>query len=229
MSMYVFWDIDGTLIRNATGAGSLYLDSIEIVTGTRPTVAVPNPHGMTEGQLLTAILEANGHGPEHLVEVLEELDVLSLARHEAGDIREACIGVDAVLTAIARRGWVNAILTGNGPRRARWKLMSAGIDIDTFGWDHSHFGHLSPTRQHLTGSAKAALGAEDKAMIIGDTPNDGLAATAVGIPFIAVATGMYTAEELRDTTALVVIDDLVSGYDTLLEVIGTAFGVEKGQ
>ena len=218
MSFYVLWDIDGTLIRNTASAGNLYLDSIEHVTGSRPTVPVAHPHGMTEGQLLTAILEGNGHRASRLGEVLDHLDILSLARHEAGDTREACIGVDAALTTVARRGWVNALLTGNGPRRARWKLLAAGIGADRFDWDHSFFGHRSPDRHHLTACAVRTLEGSGS-IIVGDTPNDGLAADSAGIPFVAVATGTYTAVELRTTSALVVVDDLRSGLDEVVAQI----------
>ena len=51
----MLWDIDGTLIRNTVSAGNLYIDSIQHLTGSHPSVPVAHPHGMTEGQLLTAI------------------------------------------------------------------------------------------------------------------------------------------------------------------------------
>lgn len=225
MSTYILWDIDGTLIYNTPTAGSLYLDAIEHVTGTRPTVPVENPHGMTEGQLLTALLEVNGLDPARIGEVLYDLDVLSREQHERGHARDACTGVDEALEAVASRGWVNALLTGNGPNRARYKLLSAGIDPELFDWEHSYFGHESPTRHHLTAGARSALAAED-AFIIGDTPNDGLAADSAGIPFIAVATGIYAAEELRPTSALVVVDDLESGLDDVLAAIQGAVPAE---
>lgn len=223
MSLFVLWDIDGTLIYNTSGAGSLYLDAIEQVTAARPTVPVDNPHGMTEGQLLTAILDANGHDGTALGDVLVRLDELSLARHEAGDVRTACVGVDAALRAVAARGWVNALLTGNGPRRAGYKLTDAGIDTARFDWGHSFFGHESPTRHHLTEGARTAL-AGHPSIIIGDTPNDSFAADSAGIPFVAVATGVYTAAQLARTSALLVAQDLESGLDDILEIIS---GLER--
>lgn len=223
MSTYILWDIDGTLIYNTPTAGGLYLDAIEHVTGVRPTVAVEEPHGMTEGQLLAAILEANGQDVSRVGEVLYDLDVLSREQHERGHVRDACVGVDAALDAVSARGWTNALLTGNGPNRARYKLLAAGIDPALFDWEHSYFGHESPTRHHLTAGARNALGPDD-AFIIGDTPNDGLAADSAGIPFVAVATGVYSADELRSTSAIVVADNLEDGLDDVLEAIGAAVG-----
>lgn len=223
MSTYILWDIDGTLIQNTAQAGSLYVDSIEQVTGVRPTTRVGNPHGMTEGQLLLAILEANDLEASHLPAVLIRLDELSKQQHETGWTRDACAGVPEALAAVASRGWTNALLTGNGPARARYKLLAAGIDVDVFDWQHSFFGAESPTRHHLTAGARAAL-AGSAAVIVGDTPKDGEAADTAGIPFIAVATGAYTAEELLPTSALVVLDDLVSGLQPLLEAVDQSIG-----
>ena len=221
MSTYILWDIDGTLIYNTPNAGALYLDAIEQVTGTRPTVRVADPHGMTEGQLLLAILEVNGLDARHLGDVLYQLDELSREQHERGHVRDACTGAAEAIAAAASRGWVNALLTGNGPNRARYKLLAAGYNPEDFDWEHSYFGHQSPTRHHLTAGARDALVDHD-AIIIGDTPNDGLAADSAGIPFIAVATGIYSADQLRATSALVVVEDLSNGLDDLLSAIGSA-------
>ena len=221
MSTYILWDIDGTLIYNTPSAGALYLDSIEQVTGVRPTEPVKDPHGMTEGQLLLAILEVNGLDQGRLGDVLYQLDILSREQHERGHVRDACVGAQAAIAAVAERGWTNALLTGNGPNRARYKLLAAGFDPEDFDWEHSYFGHQSPTRHHLTAGARSALGSHD-AVIIGDTPNDGLAADSAGIPFIAVATGIYSADQLLPTSALVVVDDLESGLDSVLGAIERA-------
>jgi phosphoglycolate phosphatase len=221
VSTYILWDIDGTLIYNTPTAGVLYLDAIEQVTGVRPTVRVTDPHGMTEGQLLAAILDVNGLDAGAIGDVLYQLDELSREQHERGHSRNACVGAEAAIDAVANRGWTNALLTGNGPNRARYKLLSAGIDPEFFDWNHSYFGHESPTRHHLTAGAREALVGHDT-FIIGDTPNDGLAADSAGIPFIAVASGIYTADDLRATSAITVVDDLETGLDAVLDAISGA-------
>src|SRR5690606_17876234 len=134
----------------------------------------------------------------------------SAAEFEAGVLRDRAVGVDVAIQTFAERGWINALLTGNGPARARFKVMAAGLDADLFDWENSFFGHQSPDRHHLTAGARNAL-AERDAVIIGDTPKDGEAADSAGIPFTAVATGAFTADELRETSALVVIDDFSTG------------------
>ena len=224
VSTYILWDIDGTLIYNTPKAGGLYVEAIRIATGAAPTERVPNPHGMTEGQLLTAILEVNGHETALIDDVLIHLDRLSLEQHEAGsNEREACKGTAVAIARFAELGWTNALLTGNGPNRSRYKLLAAGFDVDAFDWEHSYFGHDKPTRHHLTAGARDALTGHH-AFIIGDTPNDGLAADSAGIPFVAVATGAFTASELRHTSAILVIDDFVGGLDAATATITQAVG-----
>ncbi|CAN5309625.1 haloacid dehalogenase-like hydrolase [soil metagenome] len=228
MSTFVLWDIDGTLILNRPSAGAIYLDSIEAVTGVRPTARVAHPHGMTEGQLVRAILEVNDLSADALGDVMKRIDVLAKEEHESGLPREAAPGAHAALGAVTARGWTNGLLTGNGPLRAKYKLQAAGIDPDLFDPTHSYFGHESPTRHDLTAGARAALGGRH-AVIVGDTPADGAAADSAGIPFLAVATGIYSEAELADTSALVVVTDLVIGLDELIETIAQSMGTASAR
>lgn len=218
MSIYVLWDIDGTLILNRPSAGAIYLDSIESVTGIRPTARVASPHGMTEGQLVRAILETNDLPPSALDDVMKRIDVLAKEEHESGSPRDAAPGAHDAIAAVTARGWTNGLLTGNGPLRAKYKLLAAAIDPDLFEADHSYFGHESPTRHDLTAGARVALDGRH-AVIIGDTPADGAAADSAGIPFLAVATGIYPVAELALTNAIVVVDDLTSGLDAIIDAI----------
>ncbi|MEP6478834.1 MAG: HAD hydrolase-like protein [Rhodoglobus sp.] len=228
MTTYILWDIDGTLILNNVKAGSLYVDSIRDVTGTAPTVRVKDPHGMTEGQLLAEILGVNGLDVAALPAVLTRLDELSLATYELGETRERAAGVLEALAEVTAHGWTNALLTGNGPRRARYKVAAAGIDPELFDWDHSFFGHESPTRHALTALVGASIG-DAHAVIVGDTPKDGEAADSAGIPFIAVATGAFTAASLKETSALVVVDDLEEGLDEVIAAITQSIGTASAR
>lgn len=218
MNTHILWDIDGTLIHNSRDGALVYLDAFTRVTGAAPVHLITNPHGMTEGQLLTELLELNDHPASMLDDVLVELDVRTQAMHDSGFAREAVVGGPQALHEIARRGWTNALLTGNGPQHSRIKLLAAGYEIDDFAWENSFFGDRSPDRHHLTSLVAPALG-NGIHVIIGDTPNDGLAADSASLPFIAVATGAYSVTDLRDTNALLVVENLVSGLDDMLGTI----------
>ncbi|WP_231595425.1 MULTISPECIES: HAD family hydrolase [unclassified Salinibacterium] len=216
--MHILWDIDGTLIHNSTDGATVYLEAFTHVTGEAPRQFITNPHGQTEGQILAALLEINGHPAAMLDDVLTELDVRTAKLLETGYVRTAVPGGPAALLHAAGHGWTNALLTGNGPQHSRVKLTAAGYSEEDFDWTHSFFGDRSPDRHHLTSLVATMLG-DRPSVIIGDTPNDGIAADSAQIPFIAVATGAYSVADLRDTSALVVVDDLVGGLEDVLGTI----------
>ena len=218
MTTYLLWDVDGTLVRNGADAGNLYHEAVELAAGHAIGRRLPNTHGKTDGQILREQLEAHGLPAELHASAAQHLDELSRVRHESGNHRELCPGVADALSATAARGWVNCLLTGNSESRSRYKVTGAGLDAALFDWRHSWFGSVSPVRSELTLRARTEL-PDDVLVIIGDTPGDDLAAGIAGIPFIAVATGVYPAEDLHETGAILVIDDLETGLDALIEVI----------
>jgi len=218
VTTYILWDVDGTLVRNGKDAGNLYHEAVELAVGRSIANRLPNTHGKTDGQILRETLAAHGLPEDLHSSASTHLDELSRLRHESGNHRELCPGVHEALAATAARGWVNCLLTGNSALRSRYKVTGAGVDADVFDWSHSYFGEVSPIRSDLTLRARAEL-PDGRLVIVGDTLNDDVAAVAAGIPFIGVATGVFGADELRTTGALVVIDDLAVGLDALLEAV----------
>ena len=226
MEQYLLWDVDGTLLRNGVNAGGLYGEAIELATGRPLAVPVPLAHGKTDGQILWEALESNGLPRDLHTAASAELDRLSLERHLGGSRREISPGISDALDAARRRGWTNALLTGNSANRTRYKMEGAGLDAALFDWEHSFFGDLSPVRSELTLRAAAAL-AGHAALIVGDTPGDGVGADAAGFPFVAVATGHYTTAELAETGAILVIDDLESGLPLFLAALDQSIGPDS--
>lgn len=218
VSTYILWDVDGTLVRNGKDAGNLYHEAVELAVGHAIDNRLPNTHGKTDGQILRETLAAHGLPDDLHSDASRHRDELSRLRHESGNHRELCPGVHEALAATAAKGWVNCLLTGNSASRSRFKVTGAGVDASAFDWEHSWFGEVSAVRSELTMRARAEL-PNDTIVIVGDTPGDGIAATAAGIPFIAVATGVYEADDLRLTDAVAVIDDLETGLDELIRRI----------
>jgi phosphoglycolate phosphatase len=218
MSTYILWDVDGTLLRNGREAANLYHEAIELAAGRALPVAFPQMHGKTDGQILAETLEAHGLDPSMHRAARDHLNELSRLRHERGLHREICPGVPQLLERIRERGWINALLTGNGADRARYKIDGAGLPVEIFDWAHSYFGDISPRRSDLTLDAAREL-SPGTLVIVGDTPGDDRAAAAAGIPFIGVATGVYSAEDLRETGALLVVENLDVGADEVIATI----------
>lgn len=218
MNRYILWDVDGTLVRNGKDAGNLYHDAVERAVGYTIDNRLPNTHGKTDGQIITETLDAHGLDAGLHETAIAHLDDLSRERHESGNHREVCAGALEAVAATAELGWTNCLLTGNSAARARYKITGAGFDAALFDWRHSYFGERSPVRSELTTRARAELG-DVRVIIIGDTPNDDVAARAAGMEFIAVATGAFTVDELRDTHAVLVVEDLVRGLDDVLTTL----------
>ena len=114
------------------------------------------------------------------------------------------------------------LLTGNFEAGARIKLERFDL------WRYFRcgaFGDDSPDRNALVPVALEraeacgipAIAAED-VIVVGDTPHDVACAKAVGAVAVGVATGGFTADQLRDCGAAVVFDTLedTAGFQRLL-------------
>ncbi|GAA1702464.1 haloacid dehalogenase-like hydrolase [Microcella alkalica] len=221
----ILWDVDGTLLFNAaSGGGELYHAAVEAAAGRALHPPLPRAHGKTDGQILFEILEAFDLDAELHDDAVAALDALSVERAKAGDRRAIAPGIPQAIAAAADRGWINALLTGNSATRSRVKLAGAGLEPDLFDWSRSFFGDRSRERRDITLAARSAL-PDERLVIIGDTPRDDIAAVAAGIPFIAVATGVYTVDALRQTGALIVVPTIAEGLDAVLDVIESLPGV----
>ena len=233
MTTTILWDVDGTLLLNAySGGGELYHTAVERAVGRELGPALPRTHGKPDGLILSEILTHFGYGDNWHERARTVLDELSVERAESGDRRETAPGVEDALRACAARGWRNALLTGNSLTRSRVKLEGAGLTAERLGdaafdWQRSYFGATARHRSEITAAARAAL-PDDTLVIIGDTPRDDEAARAAGIPFIAVATGAFTVDELRQTEAILVVPDLVAGLDEVLDAVAELAGCRPG-
>ena len=128
-----------------------------------------------------------------------------------------------MLAAVDAAGWTNGLLTGNSPARVRFKFAGAGLDASAFDWRRSYFGDRALRRADIIRAAAAGMAGET-AVILGDTPSDGVAADAVGFPFIAVATGVFDEATLRATSAIAVVPDLQRGLPQLLAALRSLSG-----
>ncbi|WP_162236680.1 HAD family hydrolase [Curtobacterium sp. Leaf261] len=214
----VLWDIDGTLVYNASSPGNLYHLALERTVGHDLEQLVGHQHGRTDAGIIADHLEAHGLDGGLRGTVSGHLQDLSAERSRAGDHRTAAAGVVALVARMAERGWHSGLLTGNSAFRAEVKLRGAGLDVRAFDWEHSYFGEQDVARSDITRRAASALSGR-RAVIVGDTPRDGEAADAVGIPFLAVATGVFDVEALRATGAVTVARDCVVDADLILDAI----------
>ena len=225
MKYVCLFDIDGTLL-NTGGAGQRGMEralasAFEFGDLTHDIPAA----GRTDRAIVTDLFAHHGieNGPEtwepfqqaylrHLPETLAELDGRVLP------------GVVEILDALAARPDVDlGLLTGNFRAGADLKLQHYGLD------HHFSFGGFGDTHFHRDDVAREALAeaqrhldrevSVDHIWVIGDTPSDVRCARAIGARAVAVATGIFSEADLRDSDPDYLFADF-SDPQALLRLIG---------
>ncbi len=223
----ILFDIDGTLITSG-GAGARALEQAFVeLTGIHGALKGVPLDGATDLAIVREALALGGRDPtaelmEGLVSRYTELLPGELARTQGYRLLE---GVEALLDRLAEGLRTFGLCTGNVRDGARAKLSRGGV------WEHfargfeGGFGSDAEVRADIVRAALRRAEAHrgrklqaSDALVVGDTPRDIAAAHEVGVPVLAVATGRYSADELRQAGADAVVDSLAS--TAALELLG---------
>lgn len=142
------------------------------------------------------------------------LEILQASLDANGGKTVLLPGIGAVVETLRNHETVSlGVVTGNYTAVVPIKLRAVGLDPAWFPF--SAFGDEGPDRPSLVRialeryqqRAGRPIAAAD-VIVIGDTPHDVTCAHANGCLCFAVATGMYTADDLRGAGADVVVSDL---------------------
>jgi phosphoglycolate phosphatase-like HAD superfamily hydrolase len=225
----ILFDIDGTLLLSG-GAGVRAMGrAFEDVFGVADAFAGIPVAGHTDTFLVSRALERAGVAdtPDaHAAFRDAYLRVLPDEITKPGSGRRGLMpGVKTLLDRLAAENRFHcALLTGNYERAAHVKLAHFGVG-QHFSW--GAFGDDSPDRSELARLAHARArerGVPDAArantVVIGDTPHDISCARAIDARVIAVATGGYTVDQLKEGCAEidVVFADL-SDTDAVIDAL----------
>lgn len=213
----VLWDIDLTLVDYSGTGRTWYGEALARVAGV-PLRHVPTFAGRTERSLTKEMLTAHGADAcdEHVERMFAELVAIAGAeRPRFPSLGRALTGSAEILAALAGRAdVVQSLVTGNLPTLAGYKLeafdLHHHLDFEIGG-----YGSLSEAREDLVAAAIEQAStkhgtefAPTSVVVIGDTPMDVAAGRHHGTITVGVATGRFTAEELADSGANVVLPDL---------------------
>jgi phosphoglycolate phosphatase len=199
---YVF-DIDGTLLHAYGGA---HYNSFHFVLekhfGLTCKIDGVPLHGNTDTGILRAVLAREGVAAEQFdlkreAVFTEMCDEVEKNRDQVRS--ELCPGITQLLAELKRRGKLLGLATGNLERIGWIKVESAGVrDYFTFGaFSDGHENRTEIFRDAMD-RARKQIGSSASVCFVGDTVHDVTAAKALNAPVIAVATGIFTVEQLTD-------------------------------
>ncbi|MFF3276016.1 HAD family hydrolase [Streptomyces chrestomyceticus] len=217
MAQLVLWDIDHTLVDTRGVGRSLFAEAFRRVTGLEMKEQA-KIDGLTEPVIFRETAKLHG-----LTTTQEDFEAFAQALGEghvrrAADLREhghALDGAASILDALADRGLLQTVVTGNVRAAAEVKVAAFGLDhhldltVGAYGEDAEERAEL------VTIALKRADQQASEAVLVGDTPADVEAALTAGVRVVGVATGRSSADELREAGADVVLPDLSDTREAL--------------
>lgn len=213
VTLYLF-DIDGTLVDTG-GAGMAALNE-----ATRGIFGHDGPELDLAGSTDLGVV-ANIHAhfqvestPERVAEYFEAYLVrLDWNLAHGGFNGRVFPGVTELLELLANRpGASVGLLTGNIAGGAAAKMRHFGLaghfPFGAYGCDHADRNLLGPVALERAAAHAGRIFGAEETLVIGDTPKDIACAHAMGAKCLAVATGRFSAGELRAHGADHVVESL---------------------
>ena len=197
---YLF-DIDGTLLNSRDSVHyQAFHHAVQNVCGAEPNFEGVHLHGNTDPGILRAVLERAGLSDQsiaaHLPRIIEQM-CAEVERNAQKLEPELCPSIPALLARLQEQGKLMGAASGNLEPIGWAKLEKAGLKaifaFGSFSWPREIRAEIF---SHGVTLARQKLGITASVCIVGDTPADVQAARAVGIPVIAVATGIYSFSDL---------------------------------
>ncbi len=214
-SALVLFDIDGTLIRRAgPHHREALVEAVRRVTGLDTTTDHIPVQGMLDGDIIARMMRDAGASQAAIRRAMPEVirAAQSIYARRCPDLKKkVCPGARWLLWRLYRRSIAVGLVTGNLTRIAWKKMEHAGLRRY---FRYGAFAELGNTRAGLVRLAVREarrnewIDGNSLITLIGDHPNDILAARANGIRSVAVATGLSSAEELAAHVPDLLVTDL---------------------
>ncbi|HYZ83812.1 MAG TPA: HAD family hydrolase [Bryobacteraceae bacterium] len=215
----VLFDIDGTLLRRAgPHHRAALVAAIREVSGYATTLDDVPTSGMLDRDLIRIMLENAGAPPGTYTTYLAAISALAEERYceTCPDLRDkVCPGVGQALSSLQQARIPAGLVTGNLARIGWTKMERAGL---RHHFVVGAFSDMGETRAQLVSFAlhaaqrQSLISSDAKAALVGDHPNDMIAARVNGLRAIGVETGLSTAAQLYESGAHIVLQDL-SAFD----------------
>ncbi len=217
VTILVLWDIDHTLIETHGVGGQIYADAFRKVTGQRLD-EMPALSGRTEPVIFREALKMHDITdtgdlyPQFAAEQARGYEERTDKLRRQG--RALPGALDALRELADRPDVIQSVLTGNTKEAAKLKLRT--FDLNQY---LTRATLVKIARQRAT-AAHGVTFDSATTVLIGDTPNDVIAARDGGARIIALATGSDSAADLAAAGADTVLDDLTRTDDLLSAIYG---------
>ena len=199
----VLFDIDGTLLRRAgPHHREALVKAVRRVTGLETTTDHIPLHGMLDPDIMARMMRNAGASDSRIRRAMPALirQAQSIYALRCPNLeRKLCPGARRLLGRLSSSGLLMALVTGNLTRIGWKKMERAGLKrYFRFG----AFGEMSKDRAGLVRQAvrharrQGWIDRRTRITLIGDSPNDILAAQANNVQAIAVSTGISSPQEL---------------------------------
>lgn len=211
----VLFDIDGTLVRRAgPHHREALVQGIRRVTGLETTTEGIPVQGMLDPDILAIMMRRSGWNRAQIRAALPEVQHAAerwYLRACPALADKHCPAVEPTLQKLTRHGALLALVTGNLTRIGWRKLERAGLR------GYFRFGAFGETAKTRGGLAKLAIREARKngwiersapISLVGDAPQDILAARENGIRSISVQTGITPVADLEAERPDIFLKDL---------------------
>lgn len=199
---YLF-DIDGTLVQCTDAVHYFaFCETLNMLAGRPLNLDGVTAHGNTDvGILRDALALARIPDAQWRPRLAEAKAFMgAFVRKDKENLRANVLPfVPEVLNHLSGKGALLGLGTGNLEAVGRLKLESCGLlDYFQFGGYSDDFEVRSDVVGAALDKARLLAGKSAAVCVVGDTPADVQAAKANGLEVIAVATGVYTLQQLAE-------------------------------
>ena len=198
---YLF-DIDGTLLNSRDAVHYFaFHHAVRDVFGLDVKIDGVPVHGNTDIGILRAVLQRDGFKDAEIDAGLPQMIERMCAEVErnAGQMQpELCPSIHELVSALKARRKLLGVASGNLEPIGWLKLQKAGLEQTfTFGSFCFPLERRTEILSRGLGLAREHLGSNGAVYVVGDTPADIEAAKSIHAPVIALATGIYSFEQLQ--------------------------------
>jgi len=209
--MLLLFDIDGTLISSGEAGTRALNRAFEELFGIKDAFRSIKMAGKTDPQIMKEAMQLYGVPcTETNLQAMIRGYLKHLRREINNPYRRVMPGIHEALDVLHRQYHLG-LLTGNLQEGARIKLSPFGLNkyfpTGAFGSDHEDRNKLLPIALERC-SSNGKRFTPHRTVVIGDTPRDVECAKIHGAYVVAVATGPYTMEELKQAGAHLVLPTL---------------------